>query len=293
MTAFASMTGSARDFNWAWEIRSVNGRGLDIRTRLADGCEALDPAVRAELAIVCKRGNVSVGLKTKRASVVRGGAVNADALQRAIEAVGQVAAQANCAKLEVAPLDLVAILALPGVFSLADHDGDGMADVLPAIKADFATALSAFAKARAAEGAELAQILAAQITEIERLCLSASDVLQQRRDHVAMTLRANVARIIEQTDAVDEGRLAQELAIVAVKADVAEELDRLGAHIVAARDLLTTDGPIGRKFDFLTQEFNREANTLCAKANFTEMTAIGLDLKTVIDQMREQVQNVE
>ncbi len=290
MTAFASVNGSDDSLTWAWEIRSVNGRGLDIRTRIADGFEPLEAVARKEIGAACKRGTISVGLKVKRAAMARGAQLNVDGMERALEAVRTTAKAADT---ETAPLDVAAILALPGVFTVQDTEQDSGTPSLAAVKADLSSAIASFCEARAAEGAALKDILSQQINEIEALCAAAAGVLDARRDHVAETLKANVARVLEQTDAVDDARIAQELALIAVKADVAEELDRLGAHISAAQELLAADGPIGRKFDFLTQEFNREANTLCSKANYTALTSIGLDLKTVIDQMREQVQNVE
>ncbi len=278
---------------WAWEIRSVNGRGLDIKTRIADGFEACEPVARKLLSAQCKRGSIAVGLKVKRANATAGAVLNEDELAAVIAAAQKAAAAASAAGLAVAPVDVVGVLSLPGVFGAGDAATLDMAPLVAAAQKDLAAAVQAFADARKAEGAALAQILGQQVDEIARLCDAAAEVLGDRRTHVAETLKANIVKVLENTDAVDEARLAQELAIVAVKADVAEELDRLGAHIKAARVLLATDGPIGRKFDFLTQEFNREANTLCSKANYTALTGIGLDLKTVIDQMREQVQNVE
>lgn len=290
MTAFASVNGNADSLTWAWEIRSVNGRGLDIRTRIADGFETLEPMVRKDIGAACKRGTITVGLKVKRGTMARGAQLNADAMERALAAVRTTA---KAADMDTAPLDVVAILGLPGVYTFQDGEQDNLSVHIPQVQADLKTAIASFCDARAAEGDALREILTDQIAEIERLCTAAAATLDDRRDHVTETLKANVARVLDNTDAVDEARIAQELALIAVKADVAEELDRLGAHVTAARDLLDADGPMGRKFDFLTQEFNREANTLCSKANFTALTSIGLDLKTVIDQMREQVQNVE
>lgn len=290
MTAFASVNGNAASLTWAWEIRSVNGRGLDIRTRIADGFEGLEPVVRKGLGAECKRGTITVGLKVKRGSVARGAQLHTDAMERALDAA-RVTAQA--AGGDVAPLDVAGILALPGVFTFQDGEQDDVSVYLPQVQADLDTAIASFCSARRAEGAALRGIVTDQINEIERLCAAAVEVLEARRDHVAETLKANVACVLENAYAVDEARIAQELALIAVKADVAEELDRLGAHVAAAHELLGAEGPMGRKFDFLTQEFNREANTLCSKANYTALTSIGLELKTVIDQMREQVQNVE
>ncbi|WP_229678457.1 YicC/YloC family endoribonuclease [Neptunicoccus cionae] len=290
MTAFASANGSSGAVSWAWEIRSVNGRGLDVRVRLAEGFDGLEAVARKQIAAICKRGTITVGLRMKRTSAARVAQLNPEGLERALEAARIATHEA---KVEVAPLNIAAILALPGVFGTVEAETDPLGAVIEPVKQDFETALAAFAQARGAEGAALAELLKQQIDQIDGLCRQAGDVLDGRRDHVAETMRMNLARVLGTTDAVDEQRLEQELAVLAVKADVSEELDRLQAHVAAARDLLAQDGPIGRKFDFLTQEFNREANTLCSKANYTDLTGIGLDLKAVIDQMREQVQNVE
>lgn len=290
MTAFASVNGSNGTVSWAWEIRSVNGRGLDLRMRLAEGFDPLEAVARKNIGEVCKRGTITVGLRIKRNASTRNVQLNAEVLERAL-AAAKTATEST--ELETAPLDVAAILALPGVFTLSEGDQDPLVALMEPVKKDLSAAITAFVQARAQEGAALAQILGQQIQEIDQLCSAASQVLDARRDHVAETMKVNVARVLDATDTVDEDRLTQELALIAVKADVAEELDRLTAHVAAARTLLATEGPIGRKFDFLTQEFNREANTLCSKANYTALTGIGLDLKAVIDQMREQVQNVE
>jgi uncharacterized protein (TIGR00255 family) len=290
MTAFASVNGNAESLTWAWEIRSVNGRGLDIRTRIPDGFEGLESLILKHIGAECKRGTITVGLKVKRSLIERAAQLNIDALTLALEAA-RFAEKAAGGK--VAPLDVAGILALPGMFTFQNGEKDDLSLHIPQVQADLIEAIASFCDARAAEGAALKDILIDQIKEIERLCKSAAKVLGARREHVNETLKKNVARILNNTDAVDNARISQELALLAVKVDVTEELDRLGAHVAAAYEFLNVDGPIGRKFDFLMQEFNREANTLCSKANYVELTSIGLDLKTVIDQTREQVQNVE
>ena len=290
MTAFASVNGNAENLTWAWEIRSVNGRGLDIRTRIPDGFEGLETLLLKHLRAECKRGTITVGLKVKRSLIERAAQLNIDALTLALEAA-QFTEKAAGGK--VAPLDVAGILALPGMFTYQNGDKDDLSLHIPQVQADLINAIASFCDARAAEGVALKGILTDQIREIEGLCKSAAKVLGARWDHVNETLKKNVARILNNTDAVDNARIAQELALLAVKVDVTEELDRLGAHVAAAYEFLNADGPIGRKFDFLMQEFNREANTLCSKANYVELTSIGLDLKTIIDQTREQVQNVE
>lgn len=293
MTAFASSAGEQDGTRWVVEIRSVNGRGLDIRPRLPEGCDGLEAVLKSEIAKYCKRGNVNATVKLHRTHVGGLPSLNPAALDAAIQATKQAMMAAKTEGLDVAPLQVSELLRLQGVFE-ASHDTQGAEVVcLPAIKQAVVALVGEFAQARAAEGAALHRILTDQIDQIDSLHGAALGVLGARLEKTESGFRANVAKVLANSDGVDAQRLAQELAILTVKSDVTEELDRLGAHIAAARTLLGEDGAIGRKFDFLTQEFNREANTLCSKSNYPELTRIGLDLKTVIDQMREQVQNVE
>ena len=226
MTAFASARGEHESYSWAWELRSVNGKGLDLRLRVPDWLEGLEAALRAELTKSVVRGNVTLTLRLTRSeqtgALVRG-----------------------------------------------------------------------FLKMRGEEGAALARILGDQLDMVAALTADAAALAEARKDAMAETLRANLARVLDQAQGADPDRVAQELALIAVKSDVREEIDRLGAHVGAARALLDSGGAVGRKLDFLMQEFNREANTLCSKAQDSDLTAVGLDLKAVIDQMREQVQNIE
>jgi uncharacterized protein (TIGR00255 family) len=293
MTAFSTVSGAGSGMRWAWEIRGVNGRGLDIRTRLPEGCEALDQAVRAALGAVVSRGTITVGLKAKPELGQSVAVLNEAALGNAIQGALTAEAQASAAGLELAPMSAADLLSLKGVMDLPEQDPDTLAPWIQAAKADIATAVADFAAARAAEGNALRNILSAQIETVTSLTAEAQKAAEARGPKVAEILRANVARLVQNADGLDEARIAQELALLAVKSDVTEELDRLAAHAAAAEEMLRAKGPIGRKFDFLMQEFNREANTLCSKSGSTELTRIGLDLKTVIDQMREQVQNVE
>lgn len=293
MTAFASCTGEHDGTRWALEIRSVNGRGLDVRPRFPEGCDTLEPVVKAEIAKYCKRGNVNVTLRLKREFSGGKASLNADALAIAVQAALSAATAAEAEGMPVAPMRATDLLAVRGVFDVFGEREAMELTCLPQIKADIIATVVDFAAARAAEGQALQEILTDQVEQISKMYDASVALLPARSEKMAEVLRANVVKVMANADAVDEDRLAQELALLVVKSDVAEELDRLGAHIDAARELLAQDGAIGRKFDFLTQEFNREANTLCSKANFTELTRIGLDLKTVIDQMREQVQNVE
>jgi uncharacterized protein (TIGR00255 family) len=194
--------------------------------------------------------------------------------------------------MELAPASAADVLAQRGVLAAGEPETDS-APLLAALKDDFESLLEAFGAARSAEGASLGAILAGQVDRIAALAQEARSLAEARRDQAATALREALARLLENAEGIDEARVAQELALLAVKQDVTEELDRLDAHVVAARTLLAEEGPVGRKLDFLMQEFNREANTLCSKAQSAALTRLGLDLKVTIDQMREQVQNVE
>lgn len=299
MTGFAAQrgqTGSAAEgggWSWAWDLRSVNGKGLDLRLRVPDWVEGLEPALRAELGRAIARGNVSLSLKIARDSGPEAGLrVNKAALGAVLRALSDVEAEAMAAGVTLRQAGQAEILGFRGVLETASADED-TAGLRAALLADLPALLGAFNASRSAEGAALGQVIADQIDRIEVLTQEASEVALARRDGAAQSLREAVARVMGAADGIDPTRLAQELALIAVKSDVTEELDRLRAHVAAARLLLTETGPVGRRFDFLMQEFMREANTLCSKAQSQDLTRVGLDLKTVIDQMREQVQNVE
>ena len=292
MTGFATRDGAAEGWSWAWELRAVNGRGLDIRMRLPDWPGDLETPVRAALQKALGRGNVTVSLKLQRDGGNDGAALNAVALARAIELVGLVEQHAVETDIALQPSRATDILAMRGVLESGSDDGDP-APVRQAILADLPALIDAFEEMRATEGAALADIIGKQVDAIASGAKEARALLSDRADHMAAAFRAARDRLVENAEAMDEARITQELAAMAVKADVTEELDRLDAHVAAARALLDGAGPRGRKLDFLTQEFNREANTLCSKAQYAELTRIGLDLKHSIDQMREQVQNVE
>jgi uncharacterized protein (TIGR00255 family) len=218
--------------------------------------------------------------------------VNPPALAAVLKAMAEVEQTAMDAGLTLAPANAADVLAVRGVLDTSAAEID-TAPLRAAILADLPALLAEFAAMRAAEGAVLASLIRAQLEDVARLTEAATHEAAVRRAAAAGHLREALAKVLDNVDGVDETRLAQELALLAVKNDVTEELDRLRAHIGAARALLADGGPVGRKFDFLMQEFMREANTLCSKAQSMALTRIGLDLKTVIDQMREQVQNVE
>lgn len=290
MTGFASHVVAIDGARRQWEIRSVNARGLDIRLRLPEGHEALDPVLRARIARVAGRGNVSLTLRAARDGADAAGRLEPARLAALLDDMAMVEAEAARRGMVIAPSSAAQVLALRGAL---DGGADGEPVTPDEVKAEVDHLLADFAASRATEGAALAKVLAAQVERIAELAQAAAKAADARADDTRAAMRRNLARVLDNTDGVDPARVEQELALIAVKADVREELDRIGAHVSAARGLLKAKGPVGRKLDFLTQEFNREANTLCAKAGHPDLTAIGLELKVVIDQMREQVQNVE
>ena len=294
MTGFAASKGEGLGFNWAWDIRSVNGKGLDLRLRLPDWVEGLEALVRAETSRALTRGNVQINLKLARdgAGAASSFRLNPEALAAALSALAEVEHAAQDRGLALRPATAADVLSLRGV----TEAGDSFEDHTPlraAVMAGYPALLADFHAMRAAEGAALAAVIAAQLDRIDAHLGEAVVEAEARKGATATALAEALARIMANVDGVDPSRLTQELALLAVKSDVTEELDRLRAHIAAARALLADPAAVGRKFDFLCQEFTREANTLCSKSQSKTLTRIGLDLKTVIDQMREQVQNVE
>ena len=291
MTAFATQQGTAESAQWTWEIRSVNGRGLDIKVRLPDGFGALESVVRGKIGQVATRGNIAVGLRLTRTQQDGGLEIDPARLDQILSALDQVQDRAFEMGVTLGQPTAADVLAQRGV--LVARQGDDADDLTGPITDDLDRALAALVEMRETEGQALAAILTDQIDQIAKLTEDAAQAARQRTDAVAGQMEAALARVTDTNATVDPDRVAQELALIAVKSDITEEIDRLGAHVSAARGLLADGGAVGRKLDFLTQEFNREANTLCSKAGAADLTQIGLALKAVIDQMREQVQNVE
>ncbi len=294
MTGFAARRGAGAGYTWVWDLRSVNGKGLDLRLRVPDWVDGLEPTIRAELQKAATRGNLSLTLKvtqdeTRDASSYR---LNEAALAAALSALSRVEGAAMDAGVTLRQPTAADVLTLRGVIDAATQEAD-TAPLRAALLADLPGLLADFVAMRATEGRARATVLGGQLDRVSTLTAEAGRETAARAATQADSLRDGLARILAATDAVDPSRLAQELALLAVKTDVTEELDRLSAHVTAARVLVADPAPAGRKLDFLMQEFMREANTLCSKAQSLALTRIGLDLKTVIDQMREQVQNVE
>lgn len=292
MTGFASAQGALDPFNWVWDLRSVNAKGLDLRLRVPDWIEGLETALRADLAKSVKRGNVSLSLRVQRDDAASAAALNPVQLDAVLSAMAEVEAQAMERGLSLAPSKASDIVVMRGVMDSTASTPD-TGPLATKLRADFVALVQAFVDMRQAEGATLEAVLLGQLEQVTTLTTQAAALAEARKDDVAKSLRANLARVLDNSEGADKDRVAQELALMAVKSDVTEEIDRLGAHVKAAQDLLKAGGSVGRKLDFLMQEFNREANTLCSKAQSSALTTVGLYLKAVVDQMREQVQNVE
>ncbi len=292
MTGYASSDGNAAGWVWTWEMRGVNGRGLDIRLRLPEQIDGVEAPLRTAIQSMVKRGNVSVSLRISKDETGQFGALNTVALEDALTHIERIADAANDRNIILRETSAADILSMRGVLE-AKGIGNDTAELRDALLQDIPALVDAYDIMRAGEGKALEAVILAQIDEIDGLNKTARSLVEARADHLKEVHRTALARVVDAIDTVDEARVAQELAMIAVKADIAEELDRLDAHVDAARTLMGEDGAKGRKLDFLVQEFNREANTLCSKAQFAELTRVGLDLKHTIDQMREQVQNVE
>lgn len=293
MTGFASGQGGEGALAWIWDIRSVNAKGLDVRVRVPDWLEGLENEIKKRATKSLGRGNVTIGLRLSRADDGKGELqINAAAMTAALAAIQQTQAAATEAGLDLTPVRATDILQIRGVLEQVSHEAK-TEDLVTQLLSEFDSLLADFINMRSNEGAALEVVLSAQLERIESLSQEAAQRAAARDPLIKEALRANLARVLDQSDGADPDRVAQELAMIAVKADVTEELDRLKAHVAAARKLLGQGGLVGRKLDFLMQEFNREANTLCSKAQNADLTEVGLELKTVIDQMREQVQNIE
>lgn len=299
MKTIASMTGFARSggqrpemgLSWTWEARSVNGKGLDVRVRWPNGFDALEAPAKELVARHLTRGSVTVSLQTRADAAAGGGQVR---INQAL--LAQLMDLARDLPLHVQPPSFDGLLQVRGVLETVEAeepDEEARKALEAAMLASLDQALTGLKAARHEEGARLNTILRAHLATIADLVSRAGQTASARPDAMQDRLRAALSQLLEAKVPVSEDRLAQELALIATRQDVREELDRLVAHIAQATELLDAGGPVGRRLDFLCQEFNREANTLCSKAQDTALTRIGLELKTVIDQLREQVQNVE
>jgi uncharacterized protein (TIGR00255 family) len=290
MTGYARAQGGVPGISFSVEIKSVNARGLDIRMRMTPGYDALEAEIRRRISKALSRGSVTVNLNVDREGEGGRVVVNRQALDAVLAAIKEIGVLTNSPR----PTP-DGILGLKGVLEQHDAplDADSEEKLHAAIYESVDKALGELKVSRKAEGVHLGEILGGQVNEIARLRDLAAAHPGRSRDAVLARLKEQIADLLSSSTGLSEDRLAAEALLLATKADIREELDRLSAHVATARALLAEGGPVGRKLDFLSQEFNREANTLCSKSNAVDLTAIGLDLKAVIDQFREQVQNLE
>jgi uncharacterized protein (TIGR00255 family) len=290
MTGFARLDGDVQGLGFAWELRSVNNRGLDLRLRLAPGFEGLEPQLRKEIGARVSRGSLAIQLTVTQPAGQSRFRINTEALQQILELMRELHGQ-----IEAEPPRLDGLLALRGVLETAeDTENPAQRESNEqAIFAAFRTTLESLVEMRRGEGAALAGVVATRLNQIAELTQKARRNSSLQPEALRKRLRQMVAELLEASPALPEDRLAQEAALLIQRSDATEELDRLQAHTQAARDLLAEGGPIGRRLDFLCQELNRESNTLCSKSSDLELTRLGLALKAVVEQLREQVQNIE
>ncbi len=291
MTGFARASGAHDGVSWLWEMKSVNGRGLEIRCRFPAGFDFLEDRLRKLVKSRFERGSVNLHLQFENRSAAADFQVNEAFLQQLIDLSDKYVAEGN---VQAPRMD--GLLALRGVIEPKDDPlaGTDMEALEGELLASADLLMTEMARVRAEEGGQLRPVLLSQLDAVDTLVKRAAILAAGWPDRIREKIQSQMALILE-AGSVDEGRLEQELALLTTKADIAEELDRLTGHIKATRDILnaTARGSVGRRLDFICQEFNREANTLCSKANDRELTQIGLDLKVAIDKMREQVQNIE
>ena len=290
MTGFAEAPGANGTLRWRWEVKSVNGRGLDLRLRIPPGFDSVEPAARMLAGERFRRGNIQATLNLEPQESARGLRIDPAALSSAVRIAKEIAAETG-----LAPAHVDGLLALKGVIVqdegiVLDQPARAARDA--ALLESLAYAFDALAKARATEGAKLAYVLQNHVRDIANLTAEAGKLAAAQPEALRERLQAQLKDLIGSAP-VSEDRIAQEVALLAAKADVREELDRLIAHTQEARALIGSGDGVGRKLDFLAQEFNREANTLCSKSSDVVLTRVGLALKAAIDQFREQAQNVE
>ena len=291
MTGFARAAGADAPYRWAWEVKTVNAKGLDLRLRLPSGFDAIEAPARAKLGAALARGTCYATLTIQREAAPAAVRVNQDVLASLVAALQAVPLDVH----KIRPASLDGLLAVRGVVEVveAGEDEGALAAAQAGALRGLDDAIAALVAMRRGEGAALQTVLSERLTEIGRLTAAADASPARGADAIRARLQQAIALLTGGASLLDPQRLHQEAVLMAAKADIREELDRLHAHVKATRALIREGGAIGRRLDFLAQEFSREANTLCAKSNDSSLTAIGLDLKTQVEQLREQVQNVE
>lgn len=295
MTGFGVVTGESQAHSWTAELRSVNGKGLDIKIRVPDWIDSLEGEVRARLKQLIKRGNVTLTIKLQNDESEQTNSLSLDEgiLSQTLNNIAKIEQLGLDQGVSFTPSKAADLLAIKGIMTNKALSQEQLDTLCSEILTSLDPLYNSFLSSRSSEGAQLLKFLETQLDALRAELGNAKALLCARDDHMRGLLKTQLAKILENTPQFDAQRMAQEVALIFVKSDVAEELDRLAIHIQAASDLLKAGGAVGRRMEFLMQEFNREANTLCAKAQFSELTSIGLEMKVIIDQMREQIQNLE
>ena len=290
MTGFARSHGSSGPYSFEWELKSVNAKGFDLRLRLPPGWDELEAYAKKRAGEVLSRGTVYANLNVKRTNAVPTVRLNEDVLGAIVKVAGQLASRIDA----VAP-SIDGLLSIKGVLEVAEPESNEEEDkaARDAAAKAFEEALGHLVEMRRREGTTLGQILNQRMDEIERLAGKAEAAPGRKPEAIRARLAEQVAALLEASDRFDSDRLNQEALLIATKADIREELDRIASHVAQAREMIGKGGAVGRRLDFLAQEFNREVNTCCSKSNDIELTNTGLEMKNVVEQFREQVQNLE
>jgi uncharacterized protein (TIGR00255 family) len=290
MTGFARSHGTSGPYAFEWELKSVNAKGFDFRMRLPPGWDDVELTARKRATELLSRGTVYANLTVKRSSAASTIRVNPDVLNAVVKIATELAGRIDA----VAP-SIDGLMAMKGVIEVAEPEADEAEDQAArvAVSAAFEQALASLVEMRKREGATLGDILTQRLNEIERLAAKAEAAPGRKPEAIRARLAEQIATLLDASDRFDSDRLTQEALMIATRADIREELDRIASHVSQARDLIGKGGPVGRRLDFLSQEFNREVNTCCSKSNDLELTNTGLELKNVVEQFREQVQNLE
>jgi uncharacterized protein (TIGR00255 family) len=290
MTGFARSHGTSGPYAFEWELKSVNAKGFDFRMRLPPGWDDIEAATRKRATEVLSRGTVYANLSVKRTGVGSIVRINDDVLSSILKVAAEISARTDA----VAP-SVDGLLGIKGVIEVVEPESDEaeMQAARAAVSAAFEQALQSLIDMRKREGIALGQILAQRMDEIERLAERAEAALGRKPEAIKARIAEQIAALLDTSDRFDPDRLSQEAIMIAAKADIREELDRIASHIAQTRELLGKGGAVGRRLDFLAQEFNREVNTTCSKSNDIELTNTGLEMKNVVEQFREQVQNLE
>ena len=290
MTGFARSHGASGPYAFEWELKSVNAKGFDLRTRLPTGWDDIEATIRKRAAQVLSRGTVYANLTVKRSNAAPLVRVNEQVLASLLKVVRDL-----CGKIDALAPSIDGLLSIKGVMEVVEPELDDAEELAAktAVAETFEQALRSLVDMREREGATLGGVLMQRMDEIERLARRAEAAPGRQPGAVKARLAEQITALLDTSDRFDQDRLHQEAILIATKADIREELDRIASHISQTRELIGRGGPIGRKLDFLAQEFNREVNTCCSKSNDLELTNVGLELKNAVEQFREQVQNLE